>query len=182
MIEDSQLGKIEEIDRNGVINLPIGHYAIVNSKYRLSKLYPKISIYGLGSCIALILCDYVNYVCGMSHILLPKTTKKIIQYPHKYANLSAKLLMRDLICLGAERKHIKAIIIGGSKIFDLDDNLMGFDNVSSIKEELNKINIEIIKDDTGGSKGRIVIFDSKDFSLYVKSTGESNFNVFINQK
>lgn len=180
MTEHYQIGKIEETDGNGVINLPIGHYAIVNNKYRLGKLYPKISIYGIGSCIALILCDYINYVCGMSHILLPKTTKKIIKYPHKFANLSAILLMQELINYGAERRHIKAIIIGGSRIFDLDDNLMGFDNIGSIKEELNKLNIDIIKEDTGGSKGRIVIFDSQDFSLSVRSTGENDFNIFTN--
>lgn len=182
MIEDSQIGKIEEIDGNGVINLPIGHYAIVNNKYGKSKLYPKLSIYGLGSCIALILCDYVHNICGMSHVLLPKTTKKIIKYPHKFANLSVKLLMQELINHGAERDNIKAIIVGGSRIFDLNDNIMGFDNIGSIKEELNKLKIEIIKEDTGGSKGRIVIFDSKDFSLYFKSTSQNDFNKFTNSK
>ena len=165
MTEDTQIGKIEDMEKNGVINLPIGHYAIVNNKYRISKLYPKLSIYGLGSCIALILCDYVHKICGMSHILLPKTIKKIIKYPHKFANLSAKLLMQELINHGAERDNIKAIIVGGSRIFNLDDNIMGFDNLGSIKKELNKLKIEIIKEDTGGSKVRIVIFDSKDFSL-----------------
>lgn len=182
MIQDNQVGKIEETDGKGVINLPIGHYAIVNSKYRLINTYPKLSIYGLGSCIALILCDYLHNICGMSHILLPKTTKKSIKYPHKYANLSAKLLMQQLINHGAERENIKAIIVGGSRIFDLDDNIMGYDNIGSIKEELNKLKIEIIKEDTGGSKGRIVIFDSKDFSLYFKSTGQNNFNKFTNLK
>lgn len=182
MIEDTQIGKIEDIDKKGIINLPIGHYAIVNNKYGISKLYPKLSIYGLGSCIALILCDYVHNICGMSHILLPKTTKKIIKYPHKFANLSAKLLMQELINHGAERDKIKAIIVGGSRIFDLDDNIMGLDNIGSIKEELNKLKIEIIKEDTGGSKGRIVIFDSKDFSLYFKSTGQNDFNKFTNSK
>lgn len=182
MIDDTQIGKIEDIDKNGVINLPIGHYAIVNHKHRISKLYPKLSIYGLGSCIALILCDYVHNIYGMSHVLLPKTTKKIIKYPHKFANLSVKLLMQELINNGAERDNIKAIIVGGSRIFDLNDNIMGFDNIGSIKEELNKLKIEIIKEDTGGSKGRIVIFDSKDFSLYFKSTGQNDFNKFTNSK
>ena len=182
MIEDIQIGKIEEIDGNGVINLPIGHYAIINSKHRLDKLYPKLSIYGLGSCIALILCDYLHNICGMSHILLPKTSKKIIKYPHKYGNLSARLLMQELINHGAERDNIKAIIVGGSRIFNFNYNIMGLDNIESIKEELNKLKIEIIKEDTGGTKGRIVIFDSKDFSLYFKSTGQNDFNKFTNSK
>ena len=114
----------------------------------------------------------------MSHILLPKTTKKIVDYPHKFANLSARLLMRDMLNHGAQREHIKAIIVGGSKIFDLDNNLVGLDNIGYIKAELKRLKIKIIKEDTGGSKGRIVIFDSRDFTLYLKSTGVNDFSKF----
>ncbi|MFX0030241.1 MAG: chemotaxis protein CheD [Candidatus Hermodarchaeota archaeon] len=178
MTDKSHEGKIEGTGKEEVINLPIGHYVIVNNTVSLNKVNPKLSIYGLGSCIALILCDYENKVCGMSHILLPKTKKKKINYPHKYANLSAKLLMQDLINHGAKKEHLKAIIVGGSKIFDLDNNLVGLDNIGYIKEELKRLKIEIIKEDTGGSKGRIVIFDSRDFTLYLKSTGVSDFSKF----
>ena len=55
---------------------------------------------------------------------------------------------------------------------------MGFDNIGTTKEELRKLKIEIIKQDTGGSKGRIVIFDSKDFTLYIKTTGENDYKKF----
>ena len=178
MVEESQIDKIEGTDRNGIINLPIGHFSIVNSRFKINKLPPKLSIYGLGSCIALILCDFNSKICGMSHILLPRTTNKIITYPHKYANLSAKLLVKELINHGAEREHIKAIVVGGSRIFNLDNNNMGFDNIGTTKEELRKLKIEIIKQDTGGSKGRIVIFDSKDFTLYIKTTGKNDYKKF----
>ncbi|MFX1376245.1 MAG: hypothetical protein ACFFA0_10555 [Promethearchaeota archaeon] len=182
MTKESQLDYVEEVDKNGILNLPIGHYTIVNVSHNKNKLTPKLSIYGLGSCIALILCDYQHNICGMSHVLLPKSTKKKIIYPHKYANLSAKLLMQELINHGAEREHIKAIIAGGSKIFDLKNNVMGFDNIRSITEELNKLNIEIIKEDVGGDKGRIIIFDSKDFTFYSKFTRENDFKKFNYQK
>jgi len=52
---------------------------------------------------------------------------------------------------------------------------MGFDNTSTVKEELDSLKIQIIKEDTGGSKGRNVIFDTKDCSLFVKSAGERDF-------
>ncbi|MBA7621252.1 Chemoreceptor glutamine deamidase CheD [subsurface metagenome] len=112
----------------------------------------------------------------MSHILLPKSRQnKTINFPHKYADLSAKLLIQELINHGAMRKNIKAIIVGGSKIFNLDENFMGINNTEAIKKELEKLEIKIIGENTGGSEGRAVIFDTKDFSVYVKSTRESNF-------
>jgi chemotaxis receptor (MCP) glutamine deamidase CheD len=52
---------------------------------------------------------------------------------------------------------------------------MAFYNISAVKEELDSLEIQIIKEDTGGSKGRNVVFDTKDFSLNVKSTGEKDF-------
>jgi chemotaxis protein CheD len=169
-------GRIEKMDRNDEIFLPIGHYAVFNCKNNPNNIQPKISIYGLGSCIALMLFDYKNKVSGMSHILLPKNHKnKKTDFPHKYADLSAKLLMKGLLNLGATKENIRAIIVGGSKIFDLDENFMGIDNTEAIKQELEKLKIKIIGEDTGGTKGRAVIFDTKDFTVHVKSTDENKF-------
>jgi len=173
------IDRVKETDRNGNFVVPIGHYALSNSKNIHLNHNPTISIYGLGSCIALVLFDKINKVSAMSHILLPKAhTNKEINFPHKYANFSVKLLMKELLNHGAVSKNIRAMVVGGSKIFDFGNNIMGFDNISSVKEELDSLKIQIITEDTGGSRGRNVIFDTKDFSLYVKSTGERDFKRF----
>jgi len=170
------IDRVKEKDRYGNYFVPIGHYALSNSKNIHLNHNPTISIYGLGSCIALVLFDEINKVSAMSHILLPKADpNKEINFPHKYANFSVKLLMEELLNHGAVRENIRALVVGGSKIFDFDSNIMGFDNTSFVKGELDSLKIQIIKEDTGGSKGRNVIFDTKDFSLYIKSTGERDF-------
>ena len=169
-------GGVDKIDRKDEIFLPIGHYALFNCKNNPLNESLKISIYGLGSCIALILFDCNKKVSGMSHILLPKAHKNNkTEFPHKYADLSVKLLMKGLLELGANKENIQAIIVGGSKIFDLDENIIGIDNIKAIKSELGELRIKLIGEDTGGSKGRAVIFDTKDFSVYVKTTKENKF-------
>lgn len=169
-------GRIEKTDKDGEIFLPIGHYAIINCRNKPHNIEPKITIYGLGSCIALILFDYKNKVSGMSHVLLPKSRQnKTINFPHKYADLSVKLLLEELINYGAKKENVRACIVGGSKIFDLDENFMGIDNTKAIKEELKKFKIKLIGEDTGGTEGRAVIFDTKDFSTYFKSTKEKEY-------
>lgn len=176
MIKIKIYGRVEKIDRNGEVFLPIGHYFLTNCKNKPPHTQPKVTIYGLGSCIALVLIDSKNKVCGMSHILLPKARQnKVIEYPHKYADLSLNFLMQELIKNGAVKENIKAIIVGGSKIFDLDENFMGIDNTKAIKRELAKLSIRIIGEDTGGAEGRGVIFDTKDFTVYVKLTKEQNY-------
>ncbi|MFX1499847.1 MAG: chemotaxis protein CheD [Promethearchaeota archaeon] len=169
-------GRIEITAKNDEIALPIGHYAIVNSTNKVKNFNLKISIIGLGSCIALILFDSLNRVGGMSHILLPNSKlHKNIEFPHKYADLSANLLVQELIKHGAIKKNIRAIIIGGSKIFDLEGNTIGTENINATKKELKKLQIKIIGENTGGSEGRVIKFNTKEFSVYVRSTKESKF-------
>lgn len=170
------LGKAEKVYNDGEIPLLIGHYAIFNQINKAQKIYPKITIHGLGSCIALILYDKINNVGGMSHVLLPRANPhKEFTYPHKYADLSVKYLVRELKDHGANHKNIKAVLVGGSKIFDLDENIVGLDNATVTREELNKLQIEIVKEDLGGDKGRSIVFDSRDFSVKVKKIGEDHF-------
>ncbi len=173
-------GRVDEMDKHGEIFLPIGHYFITNCRNKSKVIFPKISIYGLGSCIALILIDFKNKVCGMSHILLPKAKlNKKIEYPHKYADLSLKFLNKELLNYGAAKENIVAIIVGGSRIFDLDENFIGVDNTKAIKQELEKSNIFVIGEDTGGSEGRGILFDTKDFAVYVKLTKEKEYKKII---
>ena len=176
MNDHKTFGKAEKIYNDGEIPLVIGHYVICNHRNKAQNIHPKIIIHGLGSCIALILFDKTNKVGGMSHILLPKANpNKKITYPHKYADLSVQHLVRDLIDHGANKKNIKAILVGGSKIFEFDENIIGLDNATATKEELNKLQIEIVKEHLGGIKGRSVVFDSRDFSVKVKKIGEEHF-------
>ena len=144
MTEHTHTDKITQCNERGDIILPIGHYALINGNMGLEHKFPTISIYGLGSCIALILFDKNNRICGMSHVLLPKSQKnKEIKFPHKYANLSVKYLLIELIERGAQQELINAIIVGGSKIFDLSDNIIGEENIKSIKQELDKLTLAL---------------------------------------
>lgn len=171
------IDQIKDTGRDGNLFVLIGHYAVSNNKNNRTNQSSNFVIYGLGSCIALILFDDINKISAMSHILLPKvlSVKKKILFPHKYATLSVKLLLETLINHGAVRENIKALIVGGSKIFDLDNNIMGIDNIGSVKAELDLLKIKIVKEDTGGSKGRNVIFDTQCLSLYVRSTEDPDF-------
>ena len=173
---DLYYDRIKKINANGEIILPIGHYSLISMEDRISNNTPLISIYGLGSCVALILFDKYNKICAMSHILLPQSNgRKKIKYPHKFADLSVKKLVEELINQGAKKERIQAIMVGGSKIFDLDNNIMGENNIESTKQELRNLNIEITKENVGGSQGRIIKFDSNNLAISVKKSGEDDF-------
>lgn len=176
MNDEINNGYIKVSGKNGEINLLLGQYTVINNKYYPYNNYPKIVIYGLGSCIALIIYDEINKISAMSHILSPKSRKKYpIAYPHKYADLSVNLLTQKLLENGALKENLKAVIIGGSKVFDLDDNTIGRENIKSVKEELYKLNIKIVKQKLGGLIGITVKFDTNNFSVYIKTIKEKTF-------
>jgi len=174
---------ITEGDRKGEIVLHIAHYALIKSDSKSRLNPPKIIIYGLGSCIALILFDLQNKIFAMSHILLPYSDQikkdSQIRFPHKFADCSAKDLVENMIIQGAEIHNIKAVIVGGSKIFQNQMNSVGAENIKAIKFELERLRIRILREDIGGKRGRIIIYDTKDNSVYVKTTGEEDFRKLL---
>ena len=79
-------------------------------------------------------------------------------------------IVKSLKKIGAKKENLNAIIVGGSKIFNLKNNIIGEENIKSIKKELNYLNIKIVKENIGGSHGRIVKFFSHNFSVLIKIT------------
>lgn len=175
MRNNNRIDLVKDERKNGEIILPIGHFTLINSEYKNSSK-PKISIYGLGSCIALILYDKMHDIAGMSHILLPSSKNgQVENYPHKFADSSVKDLMNEMKKKGAKLDNIKAAIIGGATIFKHQDSKIGVDNIRSIKKELRKLKLKISKQDVGGFKGRIIKFNPNNYSILVKLTQEADF-------
>ncbi len=170
--------RIIDVNNRGEIILPIGHFAIFNLK-SMKNCHPKIVINGLGSCIALIMIDKANKICGMSHILLPSYNELYynapLRYPHKYADLAVSDLIEQLENEGAKRVNLKAIIIGGAKIFQNHQNNIGSENIQMIKNELKRFNIDIMSEFTGGNKGRSVIFKTKTISVLLRETHQEKY-------
>ncbi len=173
----------KNIEGNGIINneihLMIAHHTLVNS----SGVIPKISIYGLGSCVALILYDNENKIFSMSHILLPTNKNPNLEgsskNPHKFADQSVRALIKEMQNHGAKIEKIKAIVVGGSQIFDNPINNLGTENVNTVKKELEAFKVKIEKEDCGGTKGRNVILDTRDKAIYLKTTLEEDYRKII---
>ncbi len=183
MVNRKRIDFVEKRPESREIQLPIAHYTLINHNYKESNIIPKITIYGLGSCIALFLYDKENNIYGMSHILLPtsRLSEKgsSLKYPHKFADSSVKDLTKELFKNGAEKKNLRAVIAGGAMIFHDHLNDIGQDNIKAIKKELKNFNIKIEKEDTGGRSGRVIIFDPVDNSVNVKLTGEKEFRKLL---
>ncbi len=124
---------------------------------------------GLGSCVGIALWDSVSRVGGMSHVLLPGEDYSVRrENPHKFADRSIEAMVPAMVALGAQQRRLIAKLAGGARMFATveDDALksvfrMGERNLASVKATLGRLGIPIVAEDTGGSWGRTMEFQTQ---------------------
>ncbi len=134
-----------------------------------------LAIYGLGSCVALVLYEARSGAGGMAHVLLPgprPPDDRSRDLPAKYADSALEALLGALVALGARPALLRAALVGGARLFqtemDLDQGV-GLRNVESLKGLLKARGIEVVFTETGGDQGRTVLFDLPRGTLRIRT-------------
>jgi chemotaxis protein CheD len=132
----------------------------------------------LGSCIAACLYDPVRRVVGMNHFLLAshRYSREIpvcLSEAGRYGIHSMELIINGMMKLGAGRQGIRAKVFGGSSMLSgpaTPGNFacVGEVNCRFIVEFLKNDGIPQISSDLGGNRGRVILFDAADYSVYVR--------------
>lgn len=129
--------------------------------YKVGKNPSSLISYGLGSCVGIALYDPITKVGGLAHIMLPDSTQaRSAENPAKFADTALPRMLDDMIRLGASKTRIIAKIAGGAQMFTFanatDIMRVGERNTEAVRIVLNKIDIRIVSEDTGGNYGRTV--------------------------
>ena len=129
---------------------------------------------GLGSCVGVAIFDPLAKIGGLIHILLP-SQKEFVGGAHtstKFADSGIVELVEAMVRAGAARYRLKAKIAGGATMFasksSLEISSIGKRNVQSCKDTLKALGIQIVAQDTGGTRGRTVYFDVETGELRIK--------------
>jgi chemotaxis protein CheD len=145
------------------------------SDFKIAKSPDVLITYALGSCVGTCLYDSTLRIAGLSHILLPEAAIcKNDNNVMKYADTAIVELVRVMEMQGASRYRLTAKIAGGAKMFATTGTSMGDRNVIAVKNELQKLGIRIIAEDTGSNYGRTVEFHPEDGCVLVKSVMHGN--------
>ena len=137
------------------------HVGMADMKTGQSPLV--LSSLGLGSCVGVALYYSRLQIGGLAHIMLPDIeTVKNRSNRAKFANTAIPDLVQKLEEMGAERKYLKAKLIGGAHMFGFSENNrifnVGVRNVEKAKEIFKEMRIRLIAEDTGGNYGRSLYF------------------------
>lgn len=145
---------------------------IARAPYQLYSL-------GLGSCIGIAIYDPAVKIGGLIHILLP-TYKGFENGNHartKFADSGIADMVEALLKAGVSRARLKAKIAGGASMFISNGRSsiheVGKRNIESSRDTLKALGIDLIAHDTGGNKGRTIIFDIDTGQLTIKTVDKS---------
>lgn len=141
-----------------------------------------ITTLGLGSCVGVVLYDSGTKIAGLVHIMLPDSTKiKNNENKAKFADTGIEEMVRQVVGAGASRAKLKAKIAGGAQMFAFraENDLLrvGARNVEAVKEELAKLRIPLIAEDTGDSYGRTIEFYPESEELLIKAVGKTSYKI-----
>ena len=137
---------------------------------------------GLGSCVGIVLYDETKKIAGLLHIMLPDSDlgKSDRLNVAKFADTGIYALMELLKEEGVRPMSLKAKIAGGSQMFQFgssDTIRIGPRNVEAVKNELKRLSIPLIAEDTGGSSGRTIEFDPATSLLNIRTVNKGTKDI-----
>ena len=130
--------------------------------------------YALGSCIGICLYDQKIKLGALIHIMLPLNMEPGRKNTMKYADTGIRETIKQMEAKGASRSRITAKIAGGAMMFkDGSGSLgnIGQRNIESVRVNLKKEGIRLLKEDVGGTVARTLLFDVNSGLGCVRSYG-----------
>lgn len=149
---------------------------------KVCKAPDALTTLGLGSCVGIAMWDTSSGVGGLSHIMLPDSTKiKNNSNIYKFADSAIDELIRQLVDKGAARSRLKGKIVGGASMFAFQSQneamQVGKANVEAVRNKLRKEGIPLIAEDTGGSRGRTIVFYPQTGKIMIRTVDCPEYDI-----
>lgn len=156
-------GEAPQTERAQVYLLP-GQVYVSDQPTRITTI--------LGSCIAVCVFDPMRGVGGMNHYMLPHYAGSGVASA-RFGNIAMTELLARMTAAGAHFPSMRARIFGGSCMFPnataLSGAHLGEKNERLAREALVAHGIRIIETETGGGRGRKLVFHTDEGKAWLKS-------------
>ncbi len=141
----------------------------------------RLSISGLGSCVAIVLWDAASRVGGLAHVVLPDPSFSQRDRCWLFATTAIPALLREMEEVGADPSRLTARLVGGAAMFQeltpQDRVNIGQRNVAAARSALGCSGVPIVAEDVGGEVGRSIDFELADGRLWVSSQGKGRAEI-----
>jgi len=131
--------------------------------------------YSLGSCIGIAIYDPVAKAGGLLHYMLPESNldgSKAKNNPFMFADTGIPALFKEAYRLGAKKKRMKVVVVGGAQILDQKGFFnIGKRNHMAVRKIFWKNQVMIDHEDVGGNVNRTVRLDIATGNVHIKVSG-----------
>lgn len=115
----------------------------------------------LGSCVSICLWDPDLKIGGVNHYMLPLWNGEGLPSP-RYGNIAITKLIDRILKLGARKSKLKAKVFGGASFYQGTSVInISERNIDLATHMLKEAGITVVAVDTGGDRGRKIIFNSQ---------------------
>jgi chemotaxis protein CheD len=125
----------------------------------------------LGSCVAVCLWDQQRRIGGMNHFLLPLFTGSSPSSSPRFGDVAMRQLLDGVRALGAKLPFLQARVFGGACMFApmRSESHLGKQNAALALDFLQRAGVTAVQVDTGGDRGRKLIFRTDEGTACLKS-------------
>jgi len=124
----------------------------------------------LGSCVSLCLYDEAHTAAGMNHFLLPESTAR--HGSPRFGDSANEALLEQFLKAGVPIWSLRAKVFGGASMGGANVGDLASRNVEAALLFLLDNNIPIVSQDTGGARGRKLLFRTCDGSAWIRLLGD----------
>ena len=132
----------------------------------------------LGSCIGLVLFCDTKRMASLAHIVLP-TAGKPTDHHGKFADTAIPEMLKRLGAEGIRTSQLIAKFAGGASMFTgiADSIEIGKANAEAVEAGLKSLRIRVVAKETGGQKGRKVVFNPETGRMRIEKPGEEPIEI-----
>lgn len=127
----------------------------------------------VGSCVVVAVHDRRLGIGAMAHVVLPYAHEEhdsaSDELPGRHAPDAVAWLLGALTASGSKVADLRSMLAGGANMFPaiIDVSAIGPRNVAAARAALAAAGVPVVDEETGGSVGRLVDFDTADGSFRV---------------
>ena len=131
----------------------------------------EIICYGLGSCVGLFLYDKFQNVGGGAHVAFPVSKRRT------ESEVILSEIINGMLNRGSSTFTMRAKIVGGANVMNVNPFDVGQRNIEYIKSELKKWGIVLQAEHTGGTVSRTARFSIPTGELSLSMLNKKRYRI-----
>jgi len=154
--------------------LPSTARRISIGEFEVAAGQERLAIYGLGSCVAVLLHDREAGLSALGHILLPSPPRADAPgIPGRFAATAIPAMVAALAGRGGQVRQLVAKLAGAAQMFQFErvpeEEGIGARNLRAALSTLERLGIPVAARDVGGAYGRTIVVEGATGRMEVRA-------------